>query len=233
MKATLAGLAGFFIALTLVPPALAAEERPVITTEGFGQVKVPADGVVITGWIELVGPSSEAVHEELANRSAAILKALRDAGVPEAQIVAPSFELDAASRRYDDPNPKIKGYWGRWSVSVDVAPADVAGTVSALLLEAGANEISNFDYFVADPEAAQAMARKAAIDQARTRAESYAEAIGKRLGTALRIDTDPDRDMRNRRAADEIVVQARKREVSLIAPPQVFSDTVYVTWELK
>lgn len=83
--------------------------------------------------------------------------------------------------------PRITGYRVSNMVHVKVRDIDRIGEVLAAVTDAGANSINGVQFGVDDTDALEARARKKAMADARSRAESLAELAGVELGDVLAI----------------------------------------------
>lgn len=121
-----------------------------------------------------------------------------------------------------------------WQVTVS---ASAAQTVVDLAVKAGANEVADVEWNVADPVALQAKAGSAALVKARSIAEQMAKGLGTKLGELVYAS--------NRAPVDKmwrsVTVNA---ESAMVAPPpppkltlfpqQVKSDaTVYAVFSIE
>lgn len=165
-------------------------------------VPEPAKSIVVTGAGEAYGQPDEAqlnvgvetfaadVSEATSENEAtiqAILESLKEAGVAPDDIQTSNYNL-WAEQRYGDNGPEgIAGYRVSNQVNVTIRDIDQVGDVIAAAIDSGANNIYGVTFRVADPAALEAEAREAAIDDARTTAESLAALNGLALGEVLEI----------------------------------------------
>lgn len=128
------------------------------------------------------------------------IKFLRDLGLEETDIKTENYNL---SPRYQSsacyqpfagntpcPPPEIVGYSISQSVSVKIKKEHFAKIGEALsgVIKQGANSVSQLNFTVDDPLAAENEARAQAIAQAKVKARSIAKAAGFSLGELLGID---------------------------------------------
>jgi uncharacterized protein YggE len=88
------------------------------------------------------------------------------------------------------PPASIVGYTIEQTVAVKIRQDNFAkiGEVLTGLVGAGANNVSQLQFTLDDPAAAESAARADAIEQAQTKAKTVAKAAGVRLGQLLSID---------------------------------------------
>jgi uncharacterized protein YggE len=187
-------LAAALAALPLVPAA-AQSQPPSILVDGTrldvvatGEVSRVPDVARITSGVVTVAPTATAALAENATRMASVRAALKRAGIADRDIQTSSINLYPDYRQdAQGNNPQITGY--RASNEVSVRFRDIANTGRILdaLVAQGANQINGPMLAIDKPEAALDEARTLALANARSRAELYAKALGKRVGRILSI----------------------------------------------
>jgi uncharacterized protein YggE len=129
------------------------------------------------------GSTQDAAFQENVQAAEKITKALLDAKVPKANIETEKLQL---------PRAQINEEWTKdmkekrqftaeqsWHVTVSASEAQ---TVVDLAVKAGANEVEDVEWNVADPVALQAKAGGAALAKARSIADQMARGLGTKLG---------------------------------------------------
>ncbi len=174
-------------------PAAAQEMRPVlldgtmleISAEGVS-TRVPDLAVIQAGVISQADSASVAMAQNSA-RMAAVLAALRGAGIAERDLQTASISL-APQYRYENNQPPIlTGYQASNQVSVRFRDVSKSGAILDTLVKQGANNISGPNLTIDKPEAALDEARVDAVRKARARATLYAQAAGLRVDRILAI----------------------------------------------
>jgi hypothetical protein len=194
MRNLILGAALALLALPLAPAA--AQPAPAgIILDGTrldvvatGEVTRVPDVARITAGVVTVAPTATAALAQNATRMASVRAALKRAGIADRDIqtsainLYPDYRQDAQGN-----NPQIVGY--RASNEVSVRFRDIANTGRILdaLVAQGANQINGPMLSIDKPEAALDEARTQALANARSRAELYARALGKRVGRILSI----------------------------------------------
>jgi uncharacterized protein YggE len=112
-----------------------------------------------------------------------ITNALLDAKVPKANIETDKLQLTRAEfdEKWTADMKKERQFAAGQSWHVTVA-ASAAQTVVDLAVKAGANEVDDVEWNVADPVALQAKASGAALAKARSIADQMAKGLGTKLG---------------------------------------------------
>lgn len=191
MMVTMASL----LALSIPAGGAAAQTAPMHVIAGTrldisatGEVMRVPDVARISAGVVTSAPTASAAIEQNARQIASVRQALKRAGIADRDIQTSSINLFPDYRQDDRGGvPQLLGY--RASNDLSVRFRDIANTGKILdaLVAQGANQINGPAFTVDKPEAALDEARAAALATARTRAELYARAVGKRVGRILSI----------------------------------------------
>ena len=178
------GLAAGLLAATLAGAAAAPTQAQsdssdwrTLSVTGSGRVNaVPDVADVSLGVFEQGKEAAEASQKAAASMDS-VVQALLGLGIDEKDIQTTSINLNA---RYDwNKEPaEIVGWEARNMVSVTVRDIDAVGDAIDVVVEAGANEINGISFRVEDPSEAQALARTAAVEDARAKADQLAADAG-------------------------------------------------------
>jgi hypothetical protein len=113
-----------------------------------------------------------------------VIAALRNAGVARADIQTSQVSL---SPRSNDQGDEIIGYTATNSVTANIRKLADAGAVIDAAVAAGANQVSGPNLLASDQDAAYRNALKAAVAEAREKAETLASSSGVTLGKITAI----------------------------------------------
>jgi uncharacterized protein len=129
------------------------------------------------------GATQDAAFQENLRVAERIEKALLDAGVPKANVETEKLNLTRteADEKWTPDLKKERQFSAAqgWHVTVSVMQAQI---VVDLAVKAGANEVDDVEWNVADPVALQAKAGGAALAKARSIADQMAKGLGTKLG---------------------------------------------------
>ena len=160
-----------------------------ITVQGTGTITMSPDLATIS-----VGVLTQASHaaQAQAEASAAMVKviaAVKDEGIADADLATEWISLQPMYAYSSDGSvpPRVTGYQASQSLSVKVRHIDGAGAVIDAAVGAGATQVSGIGFSVADPTAATAQARVAAMVDARQHAAALAQAAGVSLGSIISV----------------------------------------------
>lgn len=158
-----------------------------IAVPGTGRVTVEPDIAHVRLGVAVVRPSAAAARESAAATMSAILAAVRNAGVEGRDLRTTLVSLNPVTDYSSERGPRVTGYQVANTVDVTVRDLSAAGAVIDAGLGAGATSLDGLEFRLDDATAAEAGARRAAVEDARRRAETLAEAGGVRLGEVLAI----------------------------------------------
>lgn len=161
-----------------------------IAVTGEGRVAVAPDMAMVS-----IGVTTEAdtAREALdANNSqlAAALAAIKAAGIEDRDIQTAGLSLGP---RYDynrsgsDGAPAVTGFVAANTLTVRVRALDALGGLLDAVVSDGANTLGGISFGLQDPEPVLDAARKAAVTDARRKAELYATVAGVALGAVQTI----------------------------------------------
>lgn len=205
-----------------------------VTVGGHGEAAGVPDRARVRLGVQVQGPTASEALRENSRRMAALVATLREAGIGERQIRTDNVSL-WPEYESAQPNeaPKIVRYRAGNTVEVRVDDLKALGGVLDRAVAAGGNTIDGVSFEIAEPAPLLDEARRAAMADARRRADLLAAAAGARLGPVLTIDESggaapgpvPMPRMRMSMAASAQDVPTSPGEQQLEA-------NVQVTWEL-
>lgn len=172
---------------------------------GTGQVQGVPDTLTADVGIEFTAPDVTTAMNQTNDRQQAVINALLGAGVDHKDISTTEVTL---APQYNNPGPSgtadITGYRATNAVAVKIHPPDAASRLLALVVGTGgdATRIRSVRYSIADDSQLVKDARARAFNDAKGRAEQYAQLSGLRLGRVLSISEatgNPRRSGRRRR----------------------------------
>jgi len=181
--------------MVVATPALAEERIPTLNASGEGYVMVVPDIAIVTIGVTSRGETARAALDRNNAETARVIEAIRAAGIADKDIgttgfgVAPVYE-EHPERPAEDgapQAPRIVAYQVDNAVRVTVRAIGDSGALLDKVVTAGANRISGIAFDVAEPQAAADEALKAAIADARRKAELMAAAAGVRIVRVLDV----------------------------------------------
>lgn len=180
------------LTLTACSPALitngGAPATRSLTVTGAGQATLTPDIAYISIGVHTESSTAASAMSDNNAQAQAVIEALRAAGVKPEDIRTTNFSIWATPQYSPDGQAT-----GQTVYAVDntvyVTVRDLAGLGSLLdkAVQAGANNISNIQFDVADKTKAMSEARNTAVESAKAQAQELASAAGVSLGNLQTI----------------------------------------------
>jgi uncharacterized protein YggE len=200
-------LPGAAMAQAPLPMATVVPDGTILDVSAVGKVsRVPDLATVRAGVVTQDVVAATAMAQN-ANRMAAVVSALRGAGIAPRDIATSRVALSPQYRYAENQPPAITGYQASNSVTVRFRDVGKAGPVLDALVRAGANQIDGPTLSLSDAAGALDEARADAVARARARAALYAKAAGLTverivsIGEAGESDGEPPRPFAQMRMA--------------------------------
>jgi uncharacterized protein YggE len=216
-------------------PAFADQPRPAIAVTGHATASVPPDGAEIEGGVTTSAKTAREATEANNKVMAAVIAALKGAGIAEADIRTSRLSLQpqfAPNRPQGTTGSGsgITGYLATNQVAVRVHDVSKVATTADTLLGAGANDIGGINFIVSNASQLLDEIRPKAIADAHRKAEIYAKAAGVDLGAPLSITEE--------QTSGPIVPRAFKASIAAAPTPiaagnETLTITVNVSYEIK
>ena len=160
---------------------------PGIVTTGDATVFVEPDLATISVGATVQADTAGNAQAQLADRIAKILAAAKAFGIPDSDVETSSYSIQPNYVYQEREAPRISGYQAQQLVTVTLRDISRAGAaLDALVRDTGATN-ANIGFSLDDAKAAQAEARKLAIEDARAKAQAMAGAAGVGLGRVIAI----------------------------------------------
>jgi uncharacterized protein YggE len=160
---------------------MTGEDRASVRVSGTGRAGRPADLAQAVFVAEAIRESAADARSAAAVIAETVIAALQGAGVAVDDVrtagldVSPNWEHDGARMVRN-------GFTVTNRIGVTVRDLEAVGRVLDAGLEAGSTGLDGVTFLLADEAAATEEARRAAVADARRRAETIADAAGGRLG---------------------------------------------------
>ncbi len=183
-------MAGVATVMTLaLAPASAAAST--LSVDGAGHVQVAPDVVTLSLSVARSAPSARAALSSANRRVNAVTAALRGAGATPAGIQTSAIALASAIVRVGPRKLRVKRFTATEDLTVTLTDVHLAGRVIDAAVRAGAETVNGPTFSFSDPSAGKAAAERAALADARRRADSAAAALGYKVTGVESVDLDP------------------------------------------
>jgi uncharacterized protein YggE len=166
-----------------------AQSEGQITVTGEGRVSAVPDMAIITMGAVAEAKTAKEAMDETSEITRAILDRLTALEVAARDVQTSDLSLSPVWTNRAEPNgqPRIDGYQASNQVTVRIRDLAKLGTVLDAVLTDGANGLGGLQFSLSDPEPLINDARRAAVADARAKAELFAEAAGVQLGAIISL----------------------------------------------
>lgn len=202
-----------------------------VTVVGSGQVQGVPDTLTANVAIEFTAADVTTAMNQTNERQQAVINALVGAGLDRKDIRTTNVSLQP---QYATPEPAgtatIAGYRADNGIEIKIHPTDAASKLLAVVVSTGgdATRISSVNYSIADDSQLVKDARARAFDDAKNRAQQYAQLSGLSLGKVLSIS-----ESGGTQPAPGPQPAPRAAMVPLEPGQQTVSFSVTAVWELN
>lgn len=201
-----------------------------VTVIGSGQVQGVPDTVTADVGIEVVAPDGTAAMNQAGERQRAVIDALTGEGIASKDIRTTAVDLQP---QYGE-NSVITGYRAGNSINVTIRDLAKAPQALASIVTAGGNatRINAVNFTIDNDSALVADARARAFEDAKARANQYAELAGMSLGKVISISEAPGNSLPPPMPAPMPPPKAMAADVPLQPGEQTVNFSVTAVWEL-
>jgi len=177
-------MSALLLAVLLVFVASCALAESKISVNGTGEIQVSADNAVITLGVNARDKEVLVAQQKANEAIAAIRKALIARGVAEENINTDYLNIyPIYDYHYDgsEQQEEVVAYNASSTLAIRVTDMDQVGILIDDAFGAGANNLNGVSFSVSDAQTANAEALKAAVAEAKAKAEVLAEAAGLKI----------------------------------------------------
>jgi uncharacterized protein YggE len=169
------------------PTASAAEHPRQVTVVGAGEVQGTPDTLTVNASIEFVAPDVTGALNQSSDRQKAVIDALVGSGIDRKDISTTQVSLQPQFAGGD--STAIIGSRASNSIDVKIRKLDTASQALALIASTGgdATRINSVNFSIEDDSQLVKDARARAFDDAKDRANQYAQLSGLDLGKVISI----------------------------------------------
>jgi len=222
-------------ALLASAPALAQTPTDIpaaISVSGEAHISVPPDLAFVDAGVATDAKTAREASEANNVAMGKVMAALKSASIDPKDIQTSRLSLQPQyAPNRSGPSP-IVGYRASNRVTVRIRDITKVANVIDTLVGAGANDIGNVNFEVADASKLLDDAREKAVADARRKAEIYAKAAGVTLGAPLSISEEgtPQPMFRAKMA---MPMGAAAAPTPIAQGEETLSVTVAVSWAIK
>lgn len=157
-----------------------------VTVIGSGEVQGTPDTLTVSAAMEAIAADVTGALNQTSQRQQAVIDALTGAGIEAKDISTTQVSLQP---QYNNDGTSIASYRASNAIDVKIRDAARASDILALIVSTGgdATRINSVNYSIADDSELVRDARTRAFEDAKDRAQQYAELSGLSLGDVISI----------------------------------------------
>lgn len=175
-------------ALAAVPALAQDDPERRLSVSGEGRVEAAPDMATVQLGVTTEAPGAREAIDTNSRAMSGVLRRLGELGIAERDLQTSNFTVQPRWTREDGGTPpKLSGFVARNMLTVRVRDLSALGEVLDAVARDGANSYEGLSFGLLDPVPVEDAARRAAVADARRKAELYAEAAGVGLGELLTL----------------------------------------------
>jgi uncharacterized protein len=176
-------------------PSPPAAVPSTLSITGNGEVQIAPDVATLSIEVRSTGATATSARSKANARTDAVLLAITKLGVDRGSIQTSGISLSRGEVPATRRHPAHKLYSASNDLTVQTMKVSLVGPIVDAATAAGADSIDGPDFSFGDPSAGQAAATRAALADARSRADDAAAAIGYQVVGVQSVAIDPQNDV--------------------------------------
>ena len=161
-----------------------------VSVTGDSIIHAQPDTAILTVSVVTQGRNALEAQQDNANRSDAVVKALKSAAGAGAEVKTSGYNLQPIRAYKEGQPPTITGYEARNSVTVTMSDLTRVGTVIDATAQAGSNDIAGISFTLRKDRPARDQALTEATREALSKAQVIATALGGRLVRIVEVQEE-------------------------------------------
>ncbi len=161
-----------------------------VSVTGDSIVQAQPDTAVLTVSVVTQARSALEAQQQNANKSDAVVRALKSAAGPGAEVKTSGYSLQPQRVYKENQPPTIVGYEARNSVTVTMSDLTKVGTVIDASAQAGANDVAGISFTLRKDRPARDQALAEATREAISKAQVIATALGGRVVRIVEVQEE-------------------------------------------
>jgi uncharacterized protein YggE len=233
----LALVAAYLVGRAGPAPASAetADSASTVTVTGVGHVAVVPDQLGFQLSVSVLRDDLDQAMNDGSAAMQSVVDALKAAGVADKDVQTTDVSLYPEYSHQKGQPRTLRGYRVNQTVSVTVEDLTKGSDIVSAALAAGGSGVSlvGLQLQVGDPDGKLAPARSDAFDQAKAKAQEYADHAGRELGDIVKISEVADQPYTDNLAYSGAADSAARAPLPIQAGQQDLTASIVVVYELK
>jgi len=152
-----------------------------VNVSAYGETRIAPDQATINLGVMTEAATAQEAMAQNGVRMNQVMAALKKGGIAAKDIQTSQLSLDPQYVYEQNQPPRLTGYRATNQVTVTVRDLTKLGQAVDAVVSAGANQVGNISFSLADPTAAENAAREKAVKALADKADLYARATGHRV----------------------------------------------------
>lgn len=206
-----------------------------VTVQATGTAKVVPDGVIFQFAVTNLGESAEGATNEVATLADKAREVLDNADIDDKDIASQSISVNEEIKYNSDGSQESLGFRATQNFLITIREEDEAGTIVQDVIAAVGDgiRVDGVTPTVLDNEDALNDAREDAVDNAKAKAEDYADLLGINLGEVQSISEVSSPVIMRPIATAETGMDSSNKEIQVDLGEQDVTVTIEVRWGIK
>ena len=186
---TVSAVAGV-VALAIPANGAGTTDSRYITVTGVGTISVVPDAVRFNATVSSLASTNAAALSTASKSASAVRAALKEKGIAVKDIRSANISVYPEYTYTQEAGTKITGYRASQTFDVLIRKASDAGTIIEAVVTAGGDNVQLGGVIptTLNPAIATEEARAAAVNNAKSKASSYAKLLGTSIGKVLFLE---------------------------------------------
>ena len=186
---TVSAVAGV-VALAIPANGAGTTDARYITVTGVGTISVVPDAVRFNATVSSLASTNAAALSTASKSAAAVRAALKEKGIAVKDIRSANISVYPEYTYTQEAGTRITGYRASQTFDVLIRKASDAGTIIEAVVTAGGDNVQLGGVIptTLNPAIATEEARAAAVNNAKSKASSYAKLLGTSIGKVLFLE---------------------------------------------
>jgi len=177
-------------ALIVSAPLLAIEvpQAPHLMVSGYAEQKTEPDMLTLNVAVSVLDKQGLKAKQQVDTRVAAFFSQLEGLGIKRSDVEAGNLMVSPEYQYGDNKKPELLGYRAQRQLAVKLYQLDKLSQLMDTALKAGLESVSHIEYGLKSPQLIKEQARLGAVEDAKSKAESLAKALGMKLGKVYSVE---------------------------------------------
>lgn len=206
-----------------------------VTVQATGTAKVVPDGVIFQFAVTNLGESAESATNQVADLADKAREVLDNADIDDKDIATQSILVNEEIQYNPDGSQESLGYRATQSFVITIREEDEAGAIVQDVIAAVGDgiRVDGVTPTVLENEDALNQAREDAVDNAKAKAEDYADLLGIDLGEVQSVSEVSSPVVMGPVATAEAGLDSANKEIQVDLGEQDVTVTIEVRWGIK